>query len=136
MPTSYRPPTEKDRRAEGPSYVYADRDSDPDQPTYPRGHDEDDTEVITRPCRVVRCTQENGILGPAQWTLVLEATDGTLSLPMEKCQEPRMTVKGLIFYNTPPVLGDTGYTLVFERPLRSAETVPYQYVRTIKPANA
>ena len=112
--------------------MYADRDSDPDEPTYPRGHDEADGEYITRPCRVADTTVVPGI-GPLQMNLVLETTDGNLALPMENCQEPRMTVEGLRFYTIHPQVDDTGFTLVFKRPLGSDSDVPYEHVNTYKP---
>ena len=129
---------ENNRRGDGPKYVYADQDSDPEPRTYPRGRREGDMEVLTRPCRVEAATVTNpgGGGAPLIMTLVLRATDSDLSLPTEGSQEPRMRVQGLVFFTITPRVNDTGYTLVFERRFNATDTtVPYVYAETVKPAN-
>ena len=130
---SDKPPTANNRRGDGPKYVYGDQDSDPEPRTYPRGRLEGDKQVISRPCRVEAATQTNAV-GPRVMTLVLRATDGDIALPTADSEEPRRTVQGLVFYTITPQVNDTGYKLVFERPRDSANTVPYVYVQTEKPA--
>ena len=139
MSSARRGATAANRRGDGPSYVHNDRDEDPGQRIYPRGVDvpiegQGLRQRISYKCHVEEFALVTGFnagniaQGAGVYNVWLRASESQLAFPVPESHGPTWFLGGRSFRHIIPEEGQTGYTLIFDRPVGSEDTTGYECV--------